>query len=292
MSPGSTCTCLLCHVESQLFAELNSSDHREDGSFLGSSDRLREFPSVLVLLAELKSSQADSRSDEVFGALFAAQETHLQSVESLLVLAFLPLLHRTVRRVAKRQLALSPDDIAQQALSILLEFIRSKHLQSRTSHFAFAISRAVKRRMFEWANREGSIHGVRLEVKAEILGSTVEESFERHALLRHFLHRCVTKGLLNDSELELLIQFKLDGNNQDFQAGASDLDSSNACRQKLKRLVAKLRRLAHNRHAFHDFQDSKNKIILQADRPTPRSSVDELARSAATLHPETDALPG
>jgi hypothetical protein len=286
MSPGSICACLLCRAESQLLAELSSSDHRDDGSVLASSARLRKFPSVLVLLEELKSSQADSRSDELFRALFAAHKTHRQSVEGLLVLAFLPMLHRTSRRVARHQRALSPDDIAQQALSILLERICSEQLRSRTSHFAFAISRAVKRRMFEWANREGSIHGVRLEVDPELLGSTAEESFERHALLRHFLYRCVTRGLLNDMELDLLIQFKLDGNNLDFPAGASDRNSSNACRQKLKRLLAKLRRLAQNRHAAHDFQTSNGKNILQADKRKSRSCADDLLHSAATLLPE------
>jgi hypothetical protein len=289
MSPGSTCACLLCRVESQLLGELRSSDDREDSSVLASSERLRQFPSVLVLLEELKSSQADSRSDELFHALFAAYATHPQYVEGLLVLAFLPMLHRTARRVAKHQLALSPDDIAQQAFRILLEFTRSEHLQSRTSHFAFAISRAVKRKMFEWANREGSTHGAGLEVNAETLGSTAEESFERHALLRHFLHRCVTQGLLSDSELDLLIQFKLDGNNLDFPAGASDLNSSNACRQKLKRLLAKLRRLAYNPRAAHDFRVSKGKNILQADKRKPRNCADELPHPAATLLPEANS---
>jgi len=71
----------------------------------------------------------------------------------------------------------------------------------------------------------------------------LEDSFERYALLRHFLHRCLTKGVLADAELDLLIQFKLDGNSGE-ELAALNGSSSNAVRQRFKRLLAKLRRLA------------------------------------------------
>jgi hypothetical protein len=79
---------------------------------------------------------------------------------------------------------------------------------------------------------------------SETLGAlAVGESFERYTLLRHFLYRCVTKNLLTDAELNLLIDLKLNGiNGEDF----ADFNgtSSNAVRQRLKRLLTKLRRLA------------------------------------------------
>jgi hypothetical protein len=43
---------------------------------------------------------------------------------------------------------------------------------------------------------------------------------ERHALFRHFLHRCVTKGFLSDAEVDRLTQFKLNGNAGDEIAEA------------------------------------------------------------------------
>jgi len=73
-----------------------------------------------------------------------------------------------------------------------------------------------------------------------------DEAFERHSLLRHFLHRCVTKRLITDSELNLLIDFKLEGGSLDIENG-SDGNSTNATRQKLKRLLQKLRRTASGR---------------------------------------------
>jgi DNA-directed RNA polymerase specialized sigma24 family protein len=68
---------------------------------------------------------------------------------------------------------------------------------------------------------------------------------ERHAALRHFLYRCVTNGLLADGELDLLVQIKLDGNTGDEIAESCGL-TSNAVRQRMKRLLAKLRRIAGN----------------------------------------------
>ncbi len=243
---GSSCVCLLCRIESSLLTELTSGNDGVYLALLASSDELRGFPSVPALLSNLRSSQAGPRSDRLFRALFSTNETAPQSVEIVLVLAFLPMLHRTVRRIAKQQPGLSSEDVAQQALHFLLEFIRSKQLRARTSHFAFAISRALKRRMFVWANHEGALSSVRFEPNRENSGlTTVEESFERYAMLRHFLHRCATKGLLTDAEVDLLMQFKLDGNNGDFFCGTTAAqNSSNALRQRVKRLLGKLRKLA------------------------------------------------
>lgn len=247
MSVRSSCACLLCRVEAQLLAELNSSSGIPPSWLMNPSNRLLRFPSVPVLLEELKSSGADARSDELLRELLAIHAADPRPLERLLILAFLPVLHRTARKVAKHQPALSPDDIAQQALRTILEVVHSAQLQSRMSHFAFAISRAIKRQMFAWAQREGSIDGRRVEVNGDCLEATAEDSFERYAVLRHFLHRCVTKGLLTDTELDLLIRFKLEGNHGDLGIADADVNCSNAVRQRLKRLLAKLRCLARQR---------------------------------------------
>jgi hypothetical protein len=152
------------------------------------------------------------------------------------------MLHRTVRRVAKYQPSLTEEDIAQQALSCLLQFLRSDEMVARQSHFAFAISREVKRQVFAWAGRERTMNGL-LNCGDVLPLVVIDDPFERYAQLRHFLNRCVTRGDLTDAELALLIQFKLEGaNGEDFEY--HDKHSSNAIRQRLKRLLAKLRRLA------------------------------------------------
>lgn len=238
------CDCALCHIETCLLAELDRAEANSIGKLFSPFPSLREHSTVSALLLHLRVSPADARSDDLFREMFELRKTNQALAENLLVLTFLPLLHQTIRRVSRQQRGLVEEDITQQGLSLLLQFLHSAELEARQSHFAFAISRGVKRRLFEWASRES--------VKAAILDHAdleaisvlkMEDSFERHALLRHFLYRCVTKGLLAESEVELLIQFKLDGNTGE-ELAAWNGSSSNAVRQRFKRLLAKLKRLA------------------------------------------------
>jgi|SRR5580704_5359019 DNA-directed RNA polymerase specialized sigma24 family protein len=244
MPLGVTCDCTLCHIEVQLLSELSFKGAAPYRELFCGYDALLQFSSVLTLLLHLRTSPADANSDELLRELFACRGNNPVFSESILVLAFLPMLHGTIRRVGRQQPGLAPEDITQQALTFLLQFLRSDELQARQSHFAFAISRAVKRQVFEWASRESGKTGLLRYYDDETFAAlAAEEPFERYALLRHFLYRCVTKGVLSDGELDLLIQFKLNGTNGEEFADLNGT-SSNAVRQRLKRLLAKLRLLA------------------------------------------------
>jgi DNA-directed RNA polymerase specialized sigma24 family protein len=244
MPAGGTCDCTLCKIELRLLRDLSRTDSHALSEVFSVSELLRAYPSVSSLLSDLRTSPADARSDQLLHELFVIRALTPAITESLLILTFLPMLHGTVRRVSKQQPGLSLEDISQQVLSFLLQYLRSQELQARQSHFAFAISRAVKRQVFEWASRESGKTGVTDHYDGEVLAPLrFEESFERYAFLRHFLHRCVTKGLLTDAELNLLIDLKLNGTNGEEFADFNGT-SSNAIRQRLKRLLAKLRRLA------------------------------------------------
>lgn len=244
MTSGPTCRCLLCRIEKQLAEDLASSIAAYDAIRSSAANGLRGFPSPLHLLTHLKATQAGPSSDDLFRELLAARPIEPQFVETLMIVAFTPVLHGTVRRIAKQQLRLPRSDITQQALSVFLQVLRSEQIEKRQSHFAFAISRAVKRQLFEWAGREGAVHGPsRGEQPQAHPPLTDDEFMERHALLRHFLYRCVAKGLLGDAELDLLIQIKLDGSTGE-EIAESNATTYNAVRQRMKRLLAKLRRLA------------------------------------------------
>lgn len=243
MNLSRACGCVLCRMELQLFAELTDGRKEAYEALLATTPRLAEFPTPSLLLAHLRSSRADAGTDEIFRGLLRTEPAYFAFVEGFFVLAFLPVIHGTTRKIARQNLELSKDDIIQQALYSLVQFLRSADLRARESHFAFAISRAVKRQSFEWANRERVSAGNQ-DIAAEIFEALfVEESLERHATLRHFLHRCVSKGLLTDAELNLLIQFKLEGNTGEDLGNSAGI-TSNALRQRMKRLLAKLRRLA------------------------------------------------
>jgi DNA-directed RNA polymerase specialized sigma24 family protein len=244
VTPGPTCRCLLCRVEKQLADELLFSVATY-GAIRGSAaNGLRGFASPFHLLSHLKATQAGPSSDDLFRELLSARVVAPQFVESLMILAFVPVLHGTVRRIAKQQVQLTRADITQQALSVFLQVLRSEQIENRQSHFAFAISRAVKRQLFEWAGRERTGHGSgQAEEQLEPLSLKDDELMERHAVLRHFLHRSVANGLLDGAELDLLIQIKLDGITGEEIAESNSI-TPNAVRQRMKRLLAKLRRLA------------------------------------------------
>ena len=241
------CHCALCNIEARLLSDLSFTEVDAIGELFSASHGLRQHSSVLSLVLHLKTAPVDATSDKLLRELLAIRALNPRFIESLLVLTFLPMLHGTVRRVARQQPALSTEDITQQALSFLLQYLASNELQARQTHFAFAISRAVKRKIFEWAQRETKGNGIVPHSDAALLNNLAEEDpFERHLLLRHFLNRCVTKRLITDFELNLLIQFKLDGGSLEPEL-ESNGNSTNALRQKLKRLLGKLRQLARER---------------------------------------------
>jgi hypothetical protein len=246
MIAGSNCACPLCRLEMNLMTRLSKkSSATTDDEILGSSAYLSAFHSVSELLGNLKVCGQDPDGHRAADRIFAEllRTPHGQStirVDEIFILAFIPTIHLTMRRVLERYPALSQDDVAHQMLLFLLQFLRSDELKWRESYFAFAISRKIRRSTFEWAKRECRVRAADSpEEFPEIRIESSLEAFERLAILRHFLNSCVSRGWIDSDELNLLIQFKLDGLSGD------DLGlSSNALRQRIKRLVAKLRRLA------------------------------------------------
>lgn len=236
------CHCTLCDIEAQLLSELTRLDSRFVKGQFSAYPALLEHSTIGSLLSHLRTSPADAANDNHFREIAALRKTNPAFAGSLLVLVFLPMLHRAVRLITRQQKSLAEEDIAQQVLFFFLQFLASPEMATRRSHFAYAIAREVKRHIFEWAKRESRKAALLDHAEASAF-IELEDSFEQYALLRHFLHRCLTKGMLANSELDLLIQFKLDGNTG-AELAALNGSSSNAVRQRFKRLLAKLRRLA------------------------------------------------
>ena len=145
MSLGRSCGCPLCIIENQLLAEVSCAHDCTIQEWFSAFPSLRQYSSAQGLLSYLRTTTADARSDEIFMELFKLRWVHNEFAENILILMFLPVLHQTVRLVSKQQQALAEDDIAQQSLSCLVELLHSPQMQKRTSHFAFAISRGVRR---------------------------------------------------------------------------------------------------------------------------------------------------
>jgi DNA-directed RNA polymerase specialized sigma24 family protein len=238
------CHCILCDTEAHLLSELTLVYSPSVNALLSACPAWPEHSTIKDLLSHLRTSRANAAQDNLFREIFSLRKTNPAFAKNLLVIIFLPMLHRAARLIARQQASLSEEDIAQQLLFFFLEFLNSPEIQTRQSHFAFAIAREVKRDIFEWANREGRKAALvdHADAEADVFIEP-EGSLEQYALLRHFLDRCLTHGLLADSEFDLLIHFKLDGNSGE-ECALLNGSSSNAVRQRFKRLLAKLRKLA------------------------------------------------
>jgi hypothetical protein len=249
----SACRCLICDLEQSLteqFAEYQHQFHYRE--FVSSRSLLSAFPTATDLVSYLHTSR-NSRNgiypvDRILGELLQtnANSGSAGVLRDLLLLAFVPMLHATLRQVANRYSSLENDDIAQHSVASLLQLLNSPEFYARTSHAAFAISRMLRRSAFEWAEREcrSPVYETYDENMLEMPATAqTPEPIERGVLLRHFLHRSHQRGLLSGEDLQLLVQFKLDAAS-DAKLGVPAAIYSNASRQKMKRLLNKLRGIA------------------------------------------------
>jgi hypothetical protein len=245
MSERSCCRCPLCRIETELLTEFLGNDRQQScRKILASSPELAAFPGLGPLLAHLRLCRDASSTDAILRALLQAKRMFCDgTADRIVLLAFLPHMHAALRSVHRRYPHLSPEDASQNVLHSLLRFLHSEHLQVRQDYLGFAIARRVKRAAFEWAEQElQPLAFASASNMLDVDGSG--DSFERLVQLRHFLDRAVRHGVLDADELDLLIQFKLEN-------GLDDPPEfhTNAHRQRLKRLVLKLRRLAAARNA-------------------------------------------
>jgi hypothetical protein len=246
MSERLRCLCALCRVEQRLLKELDSAVSRENYEILHSaSPPLADFPESRLLLAHLRAGPSDACSDQILLELMKWCDVfHDGLVPSLFLLAFLPMLHATVRQITRRYPSLTWEDVAQQAILVFLEFLHTAHFRRRISHLAFALARRVKRGTYAWARQE-TVSNQTPTLSVFPTGFD-ENSFERLALLRHLLDRASARAAIDKADVQLLVQIKLDGEPGEMFCEELGL-TPNALRQRVKRLLAKLRRTALTR---------------------------------------------
>jgi len=253
MGNQSNCRCGICEIEKSILAELVSADNLDRyGELVAEKPLLLAYPAPSALVEQLHACRnggdPGQLSDRIFAELLHDRipGQHGEILEKLLLLIFIPAVHSTVRQVSSRYVFLPREDITQHALTTLLQLLRSKAWRTRHTHFAFTMARRLKRSTFKWADRE--FRSMPQFVAQQIADGSpsiqsAEEAFERNAALRHFLALCQKRALLTSDDLNLLIDFKLEGTSGQGSNGSSG-NGSNAFRQRLKRLLSKLRRLA------------------------------------------------
>jgi DNA-directed RNA polymerase specialized sigma24 family protein len=251
MLAGNDCHCLICRLEQSLAREFSQEKGLEDYRRLArSSEVLAGFQTASELIAQLHDQSGDrnARVDRVMGELVRARarEPREPIAQSLLLLVFVPTLHRTASQIAATFPSLSREDTAQQLFAALIEFLDSRELRAQRSHLAFVVARKLRRSAFRWAIREA-----RLESSAE--GSRVPDPPDRaeelrdetHAaiLLAKFLDDCQNRGWLSQEERELLTRFKVEGVTG-AEIGGRTGHSAVAIRHRIQRLLERLQRVA------------------------------------------------
>jgi DNA-directed RNA polymerase specialized sigma24 family protein len=253
MKTGSHCDCLICRLEKSLIAELGEGTAGSRCEFVAAPGSvLGRFANPLDLVCELHAT--DDRSDGtsadalLLGLLTRNFNAPAPSVwQRILLVVFIPTIHRTASQVRWMFPSLGRDDASQHVLTVFLEFLGSSELRARRSHLAFTIARKLRRQAFRWAIRQtrgAPIEEVEADSIAEVGNAAAEEPLYAEIVLEEFLDNCQKMGWLSLEERELLVRFKLDGVTSREIAGRNG-HAAAAVRHRIQRLVDRLRRLAH-----------------------------------------------
>jgi hypothetical protein len=253
MKTGSNCGCLVCRLEKSLTAELRAETASHEWTFsAATSSVLSRFPNPLDLVRELHAPEGDSASADTL--LLEILKQHACALapsmwQRILLLVFIPTIHRTASHVRMLFPSLAREDASQHVLTEFLEFLGSSELRARRSHVAFTTARKLRRQTFRWAIRE--TRGAPPEESGgdaikEVENAAVEEPRYARVVLERFLDNCQRTGWLSVEERTLLVHFKIGGVTCREIAGRNG-NAAAAVRHRIQRLLDRLRRLAHRR---------------------------------------------
>lgn len=219
--PNRGCTCAICRVEQELVLMLNGRTSQRRFRRLAAGRRaLASFSSVSDLIARLhdrhKNGERPHSADQILRALIRSRPSNADHNlwQSVMVLAFVPTLHKTYHDVCVKFPSLSPEDIAQQALTAFLEVAESPSMAWRRRYLSLALACGLRKTMFRWAVREAekSADGDPVDQEASDLPEPVVDGhFESSVVLDEFLSRCRREGILSTSDYQLLVEMKLQG---------------------------------------------------------------------------------
>jgi hypothetical protein len=253
MNERPTCNCSICGVEQVMIENLGEEKTAQQyRRIVRESSILSGFPTALALLHRLRDLTTDEdhedSSDAILGDLLRPAESPGQELRHRLVLLMLmPAVHKTSRQIAHGFPSLARDDIAQQLLTSILDILQSKPLLQQQSHFAFTITRLMRRHSFRWAIREARLAPTP-GLAPPVLAEAVMEAgigFETTIHLQEFLRGCLSDGQLTETEHDLLMLFKIEGVSVEVLATREGL-SEIAFRHRMQRVIDRLRRIAQS----------------------------------------------
>jgi DNA-directed RNA polymerase specialized sigma24 family protein len=288
------CNCHICKVERHLFTSL--SEPLGDQRFAAvamNSDSLARFRSVPNLLAELHAARDGdapvSVPGEVLSALIqtGAARGEFELIQSVLVLAFTPTIHRTYREVRAWFGELEPEDIAQQVLEFFLELTASAPVESLNGVLPIMLARSLRKNAFRWAEKEYRFQ-LQREVQKQGNPKNVEpaanDDFETVSILNDFLDYCCQIGTLSRFERDLLSKIRIEGYR--VKETANQVLSARAVESRIQRILKKLQKVALQGISAQ----SENSKITEVLQSKSRKNFSQRAR-VFSLRSFSDFLP-
>jgi hypothetical protein len=246
------CRCDICELEHDLLESLSTQTARIHVRALADSyPILNRFDSPADLIVRLRAGEdIEVGNQTAWNAILhalvksiadgIAQETGQQ----LLLLAFMPAIHRTYAEVCQLFPDLRADDTAQQALLVFLEALRLSVVTNQNDYLPVALAKEFRRRLFRWAFSEARKSVPYEEISSLDTEPVSEEDFEDAVLLEDLLSQWQRAGVLSQGQCSLLYKFKCEGFKANELADINTGTTTNAVQMRLKRIVKKLRRTA------------------------------------------------
>ncbi len=254
MRENLNCHCHICRVERHLFTAVEQ--------FPG-PDRFRKITTLSPVLATFADARAlighlhaqrrgEYRSpspSEVLRAVIEAGRNigDPEMSQSVLVLAFMPTIHRTYREIRAWFQELCTEDIAQQTFLLFLELAASTAAGLLGGQLSFALARSLHRNTLRWARREQLMlfEEDRFREEQQHRAEPSEDAyFEPASLLEDFLDYCVRKEIISAFERALLLKIKVDGFVAKEAADTHTVLSPKAVHMRIQRIMKKLQEAA------------------------------------------------
>ena len=256
MSKENNCRCVVCEIERNLLNSLNSQTARTHFQALARNHAvLKHFdsPTDVIVQLHLHEQVEATNHNSWNGILHAlvdsiADSTFEEIGQQLLLLAYMPAIHKVYREACKKFPGLCPEDIAQQAALCFLETARSPEIQSLNGHLPAALARRFRQSLFRWAINE-LLQSLPLEDIAANIPEPQARNFEEGVLLELLLSKGKRMGVLSARECELVRKFHCDGFHRNELGTEEGGPSGLALYFRVYRTINRLRRLVRGEEA-------------------------------------------
>lgn len=240
--------CLVCEVERNLLDSLRTEIARTQfDALVRKYPILGRFHSPADVIAQLHQHAERPNHNISNGILHAVVDSITTSTaeeigQQLLLLAYMPAIHKAYVEICRAFPALAAEDVAQQATLVLLEAARSPAMHDQNGYLHIALARDFHKRLIRWAFGETRQSAPWEEVSGVHPEFPSEENFEAAVLVGDLLSQLQRTGVLSPEECDLLRKFKLEGFEAGELVGSNAANTTNAVQMRLKRITKRVRK--------------------------------------------------